>query len=215
MKKGDEDEMKETREAVHQKAGFTGHLPIGSRPGILVVDFQLGFTAPDLCPLAGECTVEVELTRKILDLSREKKIPIFFTAIGYSNEHDAGLWIKKVPSLRHLMLDSELVQIDPRLNVQQNEVVIIKKYASAFAGTSLASLASAQQVNTLLITGTTTSGCVRASAVDALQNGFTPYVVEDAVCDRSREAHKANLQDLKTKYAELISAEQVLTLLSS
>jgi maleamate amidohydrolase len=99
------------------------------------------------------------------------------------------------------------------LNLQTEETVIVKKYASAFAGTSLASLLTEQGVDTLLITGTTTSGCVRASTLDAMQSGFVPYVVEDAVCDRTPETHDSNLKDMKTKYAELITTEQVVSIL--
>lgn len=204
----------DTRAAVHEKAGFTGSLPIGTQFGILVVDFQLGFTDPQRSQLAGDFAKEIDNTRRILEQARKKKLPIFYTVIGYRNETEAGLWIHKVPSLKHLMLDSSLVELDSRLNVQAVETVIVKKYASAFAGTSLASLLTAQGVDTLIITGTTTSGCVRASVVDALQCGFAPYVVEDAVCDRSLEAHDSNLKDLKTKYAELITTERILAMLS-
>jgi maleamate amidohydrolase len=199
---------------IYKNAGFTGGLTLGKSPGILVIDFQMGFTDPSQSPLAGDFGSELERTALILDKAREKDIPIFFSVIGYENEQEAGLWIRKVPSLSHLKIGSPLLEIDPRLSRRPNETVIIKKYASAFAGTHLASLLSANGIDTLLVTGTTTSGCVRGSVVDSIQHGFAPFVIEDAVCDRALGPHESNLLDMKAKYAELISTEQALAYLN-
>ncbi|RFU71473.1 isochorismatase family protein [Peribacillus saganii] len=206
--------MKEEVQAIYEHAGFTGELPIGNKIGILVIDFQLGFTDPNLSPLAGDFSVEIEKTATILTKAREKSVPIFFCTIGYENEKEGGQWIKKAPGLKVLNSNPKLMEIDPRLNRQPNEVVIVKKYASAFAGTPIVSLLTASGIDTLFVTGTTTSGCVRASVVDAIQNGFIPFVIEDAVCDRAIEPHRSNLFDMKAKYAELITTQAAVNYLN-
>jgi nicotinamidase-related amidase len=208
MKEGDS--MEQNIDAIYSSAGFTGNLTLGMRPAVLVVDFQLGFTDPDQSPLAGDFSTEIERTARILDQARKGNVPVFYTAIGYATEEETGLWGRKVPSLKNSIIGSALTEIDPRLKRRPDEIVIIKKYASAFAGTPLASLLSAQKVDTLLVTGTTTSGCIRASVVDALQNGFTPFVVTDAVCDRAAGPHESNLLDMKSKYAESMTTDQAV-----
>jgi maleamate amidohydrolase len=204
----------EDKKNIYDNAGFTGSFEIEGKVGVLVVDFQIGFTDPSQSPLAGDCSMELSRTSYLLEKAREKNIPIFFCAVGYNNENEAGVWMKKVPSLSYLKIGSPLLEIDPILNRKDNETLIIKKYASAFAGTNLSSLLSAVGVNTLFITGTTTSGCIRASVVDALQNGFIPFVIKDAVCDRAKEPHESNLFDMQAKYAELITAEDAVSFLN-
>jgi nicotinamidase-related amidase len=137
-------------------------------------------------------------------------LPVHFTTTAYEEGFaSAGVFIKKVPSLSHLKLGSELVQIDERIAPKSGEVVWTKQYASAFFGTSLASTLVSQNVDTLIITGCTTSGCVRASAVDSCQNGFRTIIVEEAVGDRSQNAHQSNLFDLDAKYADVVSLGDV------
>ncbi len=200
-------------QSVYEDSGFLGELSIGENVGVLVVDFQNGFTKPEMSPLAADCPNELKQTAAILTKAREKNIPIFFCVIGYTNDDEAGVWLKKVPSLSVLKIGTTLVEVDERLDYQPNETLIVKKYASAFAGTSLASLLTAKKIDSLFITGTTTSGCIRASVVDAISNGIQPFVVTDAVCDRIKESHDNNLVDMKAKYAELVTTDTVLDFL--
>jgi maleamate amidohydrolase len=201
-------------EDIYSDAGFNGSIPIGEKIAVLVVDFQIGFTDPQQSPLAGESTEEVLNTVRILNCAREKNVPIIYTVVGYSSEVEGGLFIHKVPSLKKLKIGTPLTELDPRLERRSDEPIIIKKYPSAFFGTYLSSLLSAQKIDTLFITGTTTSGCIRASVVDAMQYGFAPYVIEDAVSDRASGPHESNLFDMKSKNAELINTSQAIAYLN-
>lgn len=194
---------------MYQQRGFSSRVGIGERPALLIIDFIKGFTDTD-CPLGSNLDAEVSATKKLLDEFRWRKLPVHFTTTAYDEEMvSAGVFVKKVPSLAHLKFGSVWIEIDERLTPQAGEVVWTKQYASAFFGTSLASALSAQKVDTLIITGCTTSGCVRASAVDSCQNGFLTNVVRECVGDRSQAAHEANLFDLDAKYADVVSLEDV------
>jgi maleamate amidohydrolase len=204
---------KETIE-FYQQRGFAQRVGFGQSPALLIIDFINAFT--DLSsPLASELDPEVEATKTLLILAREKRIPIFFTTVGYDEGYaDAGVFIKKVPSLSVLKAGSRLVEIDERLKPEAGEHILLKKYASAFFGTSLWSTLTALRVDTLLITGCTTSGCVRASAVDACQTGFHTIVVEEAVGDRAAGPHHANLFDIDAKYGDVVPLQVALDYLS-
>lgn len=199
----------------YEDSGFLGKLVMGERPGILVVDFQKGFTKPELSPLASHCPNELQETLRILKKARERNIPIFFCVIGYQNDEESGVWGQKGPSLRSLIEGTELVELDESLEHQKGETIIVKKWASAFVGTPLAAYLTSKSIDTLIITGTTTSGCIRASAVDAISNGFKPVIVKDAVCDRLQEAHENSLKDMEAKYTEIYMTEDVLSYLDT
>lgn len=194
---------------MYQQRGFSSRVGFGERPALLVIDFIKGFTDTN-CPLGSNLDSEVSATKKLLDEFRRRKLSVHFTTTAYDEEMvSAGVFVKKVPSLANLKFGSAWVEIDKRLTPQTGEVVWTKQYASAFFGTSLASALSAQKVDTLIITGCTTSGCVRASAVDSCQNGFLTNVVSECVGDRSPAAHEANLFDLDAKYADVVSLKEV------
>jgi maleamate amidohydrolase len=202
-------------EEMYQQRGFGNKVGFGERPALLVIDFIKGFTDTS-CPLGSNLDAEVSATKQLLDLFREKKLPVHFTTTAYDSEMvSAGVFVKKVPSLAHLKLGSSWVEIDDRLTPVFGEVVWTKQYASAFFGTSLSSALSAQKIDTLIITGCTTSGCVRASAVDSCQYGFLTNVVRECVGDRSAAAHEANLSDLDAKYADVISLVEVISFLET
>ena len=154
---------------VYERARLGGSLTLGTRPAVLVVDFQRGFTEPEA--MAGaDLTEQVEAARTLLDAARAKGLPVVYTTIGYEpHMKDAALWPEKGPALRELELDSHWVDIDPRLARRDDEVVVVKKGASGFFGTNLASILISQRVDTVILCGATTSGCVRATAVDLLQ----------------------------------------------
>ena len=200
---------------IYAKARLGEAVTMGSRPAVLVVDFSCGFTDPG-CALGSDLTAEVEATRRLLDAAREKGMPVIFTTIGFEESlKDGGLWLQKVPSLGDLQLGGRWVEIDPRLGRQPDETVIVKKGASAFFGTNLAAVLIAQGVDSVVLCGATTSGCIRASAIDLLQYGFPTLVPRECVGDRAQAPHEANLFDIQAKYADVVPLEDALAYVAS
>lgn len=196
----------------YKRKGFSNPLGYGRNPGLLVIDYVTGFTDP-ACDLGTDYDREIDATCQLLEVAREKNVQIVFTTVQYDKGMtDAGWFFKKVPSLINLETGSPWTALDPRLRVEPgpSEHVVNKKYASAFFGTNVASLFTSTGCDTIIITGVTTSGCVRASTVDALQNGFRPIVVEEAVGDRAAGPHQANLFDMNAKYADVVDLENAL-----
>ena len=195
--------------------GFSQRVGYGEHPAVIVVDFLVGFTDTE-SPLAGDLEAPLQETLRILDAARGVGVPIVFTTIAYDpSMKDAGLFPLKVPSLKWLVEGSRWVELDPRLNRQDGETVVSKKYASSFFGTDLAAQMTSQNVDTLIITGCTTSGCIRATVVDALQNGFRAIVPREAVGDRAEGPHEANLFDIDAKYGDVVSVDEVLAYLAA
>ena len=205
----------EDKHAIYEHAQLGHRLGFGKKPALIVVDFQLGFTVPEQSPLAGNLDAEVAATNELIAAARKKDIPVIFTVVGYDphRQDDAGLWPEKAPSLRMLTLGSDLVKLDPRLKHEPGDLVITKKYASGFFGTYLASTLTMQSVDTAIVTGCTTSGCVRATVMDALANGFRPIVPIECVGDRAQEPHQANLFDIGAKYGDVMPLQEVLAYL--
>jgi maleamate amidohydrolase len=190
--------------------GLGGAVGFGERPAIVVVDFILGFTDRS-SPLSGDLEQPLTETLRLLDEARKRSVPIFFTTVEYDESlKDAGLFVKKVPSLKWLVRGTRWVELDPRLARRPGEILLRKKYASAFFGTDFASLLVAAAVDTLIITGCTTSGCIRATAIDALQYGLRAIVPAEAVGDRAQMPHEANLFDIDAKYGDVVAVEEVL-----
>jgi maleamate amidohydrolase len=195
---------------IYERARLGGSITLGERPAVLVVDFSLGFTDPD-STLGADLTAEVEATRGLLDAAREKGTPVVYTTIGFEPSlADGGLWLQKVPALAELQLGGRWVEIDPRLGRRGDETVVLKKGASAFFGTNLASILIAQRVDTVVLCGATTSGCVRATAIDLLQYGFPSLVPRECVGDRAQGPHEANLFDIHAKCADVVSVDEAL-----
>ena len=184
-------------------------LGIGKNPALIVVDMCLGFTDPE-CVLGADCLTVLAANRRLLAAFRTHRLPIFFTTVIYRNANQARVFRDRIAALNILTPDSKWVQIDPTLDRQPDEVLIEKQWASAFHETDLVTQLRALNVDSLVVTGLTTSGCVRATAVDGLQYDYRVVVAEDAVGDRNMEAHKANLFDLRAKYADVKTSEQVL-----
>lgn len=201
---------------VYAEARLGERVGYGERPAVLVVDLQIGFTAPEISPIAGELGPVIAATNRILAAARAVGVPAYFTVIGYDPEcmDDAGLWPKKGPYLRMLTLGSDLVKLDPRLERRPSDLVLVKKYASAFFGTHLAPLLAAKGIDTLVVTGCTTSGCVRATIVDALGYGLRPIVPIEAVGDRADEPHEASLFDIDAKYGDVVSLDEAVAYLA-
>ena len=199
----------EARE-VYAKARIGESVTLGSHPAVLVVDFSCGFTDPE-CALGSDMTDAVESTRRLLDAARAKGLPVVFTTIGYEPSlKDGGLWLQKVPALGDLQVGGRWVDIDPRLEPRDDESIVLKKGASGFFGTNLASILVSQQVDSVILCGATTSGCIRATAVDLLQYGFPTIVPRECVADRAQAPHEANLFDINAKYADVVSLEHAL-----
>jgi nicotinamidase-related amidase len=198
---------------VYKRARLGESVTLGERPAVLVVDFSCGFTDPE-CALGSDLAAEVEATRGLLDVARGRGVPVIFTTIGFEpNRKDGALWLQKVPSLGALEVGGRWVEIDPRLERQDDETVVLKKGASAFFGTNLGAILVAQRVDTVILCGATTSGCVRATAVDLLQHGFPTIVPKDCVGDRAQAPHDANLFDIQAKYADVVTLEDALAYL--
>ena len=205
----------ETARAVYEKAGLGQAVTLGDRPAVLVVDFSCGFTDP-ACPLGSDLTPQVEATRRLLDAARERGVPVVFTTIAFEPSlKDGGLWMQKVPSLGDLQLGGHWVEIDPRLGPRPDETVIVKKGASAFFGTNVAAILISQGIDSIILCGATTSGCIRATAIDLLQYGYPTLVPRECVGDRAQAPHDANLFDIQAKYADVVSLDEVLAYVES
>jgi maleamate amidohydrolase len=195
---------------VYAAARLGEAVTMGASPAVLVVDFSCGFTDPE-CPLGSELSAEVEATRRLLDAARAKGLPVIFTTIGFEPSlKDGGLWLQKVPALGDLQVGGRWVEIDPRLERREDETIVLKKGASAFFGTNLAAILVSEGIDSVVLCGATTSGCVRATAVDLLQHGFPTLVPRECVGDRAHAPHEANLFDIQAKYADVVSLEDAL-----
>jgi maleamate amidohydrolase len=196
--------------ASYDASGLGGELGFGVRPAVVVVDLTLGFT--DLaCPLASDLDAEVAATRELLAAARAHDVSVVFLAMTIrADGFDGGVFVRKCPPLRMLTAGSRWTEIDPRLDPRPGEVVLPKTGASGFTGTPLKTLLTTWGVDTVLVTGATTSGCVRATVVDACMAGFIPVVVREAVGDRDPDQHRASLIDMAGKYADVRSLAEVL-----
>jgi nicotinamidase-related amidase len=200
---------------VYAAARLGQRVTLGSRPAVLVVDFSCGFTDPE-CTLGADMSAEVEATRRLLDTARGRGLPVIFTTIGYeASLKDGGLWLQKVPSLGDLQIGGRWVEIDPRLEPREDETIVLKKGASAFFGTNLPAILVSQGVDSVILCGATTSGCIRATAIDLLQYGYPTLVPRECVADRAQAPHEANLFDINAKYADVVPLDDVLEYVES
>jgi nicotinamidase-related amidase len=201
--------MTESLQANYARGGFGQSLAFGRRPALLVIDFVRAYLVKS-SPLYAGVEAARDGAEALLRASRAAGLPIVHTNVVYQpGGRDGGVFFRKVPALRCFEAGAhpELAAFAEGLEPVAGETVISKQYASAFFATSLASTLTALGVDTVLIAGLSTSGCVRASAVDCVQHGFVPVVVREAVGDRAREPHEANLFDLQAKYAEVVTLD--------
>jgi nicotinamidase-related amidase len=182
---------------------------LGRRPALVLVDVIEGFTDP-ACPLGSEADAVVAACRQLLDAFRHAGLPVFFTTVVYHDERQARVFRDRLPALDILQPGSRWVRVDPRLAPRVDEPVIEKRWASGFFGTDLDERLTAAGADSLVVVGLTTSGCVRATAVDGLQHDYPVVVPRQAVGDRNGAAHEANLFDLHAKYADVIDLSDVL-----
>ncbi len=191
--------------------GFNGTLTPGKKPAVLSIDLMRAYfdAGSPLCLPSKSC---LPVAADVIAAARLESVPVIHTVVRYGPEgRDGGVFIRKVPALRSLIGDTRNGQLMPEVTPLPDETVIVKQYASAFFGTSLGSLLQAQGVDTVIIIGTSTSGCVRATAVDAIQHGFIPIVVSDGVGDRNEAVHRASLYDLQAKYAEVLDSRTAIS----
>ena len=196
--------------------GFGERQGFGRRPALLVIDMSVGFTSPE-SPLHCELEDAVAAIGQLLDAARASRLPVVYTTVSYGEGEKAvaKAFIDKVPALLALAAGSAFTEIDSRIAPLPHEPVLNKLFASAFFGTSLQSLLAAHDCDSVLLTGTSTSGCVRATAVDVLQNGYRLTIPREAVGDRNRAAHEQALYDVDAKYGDVVSLEESLAWLAS
>lgn len=188
-------------------------LSAARRYALVLVDLSVAFTDPARSRLGAACDAVVAANRRLLDAFRSAGAPVLFTTVAYDRPDQARVFREKLPVLNDLVLGSPLVAIDPRLQPAPGEAVIVKHGASGFFGTDLAARLRAADVDGVMVTGLTTSGCVRATAVDALQYDLRVVIPAQAVGDRDEAAHRANLHDLQVKYADVLDLDACLALL--
>ena len=201
----------QTAEANYQ--GVWGNrIGFGQRPALVVIDFLKAYTIEG-APLYAPGVVEaVAQTPALIASARASRIPVIHTRILYLAENcaDGGMWVKKSPVMKAMVEGNVLAEFCEGVEPAAGELVIVKQYASAFFGTSLASHLHAQGIDTVIMAGCSTSGCIRASAVDAVQHGFRAIVVRDCVGDRHPDPHNANLFDIDSKYGDVVSREEAI-----
>jgi maleamate amidohydrolase len=192
-------------------AAFDGHLPFGKRPALIIIDFVMAYLEKS-SPLYAGVEDALASNERLLAAARMAGIPVIFTNVVYTpGGADGGIFYRKIPALKIFERGSPLGEFPPSLQPREGELVISKQYASSFFGTHLGATLTAMGIDTLLISGLSTSGCVRATALDACQHGFLPFVVRDACGDRHPGPHESSLFDLQAKYAEVISEAEAIT----
>jgi nicotinamidase-related amidase len=197
---------------VYDARGFGGRQGPGRRPAVVVVDFIEGFTNPE-SRLACDTADAVAATRSLLDAARAAHVPVLFTTVAYDDDdlERAAMFVAKAPALATLRPGSRWVEVDARLGRREDEPVLVKLFASAFFGTELDDALREAGCDTVIVTGASTSGCVRATAVDALQYGYRVLVPREAVADRAVDAHNASLLDIDAKYGDVVSIDDAIS----
>ena len=203
-------EWQASTQAQYAEKGLGSRVGWGERPGLVVVDFANGFTDPE-SPLGSDVSDELAATAKLLESCRAHGHPVIFMTVAYKPDFsDAATFIDKVPALSVLVENTKAVEIDDRIAPALGEPVVTKKFASAFFGTDVDEQLRRAGVDTVVIAGCSTSGCVRATAIDSMQYGFRTILVEEAVADRAEGPHQANLFDIDSKYGDVVSLESAL-----
>jgi len=197
----------------YDKRGYNHAVGAGACPALLVIDFSRAFTGGRSAFPGGDFATQLAATRRLAEAARPHA-PVIFTTIAYGADmHDAGLWAKKVPWLHACQAGSPLVEIDPALAPQPADITIVKKYPSALFGTGLHETLQKRGIDTLILAGCTTSVCVRATAIDAMQHGYRTLVVREAVGDFDAAVHAVHLADVGARYADVVGLEDALAYL--
>lgn len=197
----------------YQTAGYgQGRVGFGEQPALIVVDFQKAFTLKE-SPLGGSpfITSAVTKTKELILAARKANVQIIYTVVGYrADQQDMGLWPAKVGTLSNVTLGSQWVEIDDELPVLDEDIVLLKKMPSAFFNTDLTNILIHKRIDTVVIAGCTTSGCVRATAVDSFSYGFRTIIAEECVGDQGLEPHRANLFDINNRYGDIVKNVEII-----
>ena len=199
--------------ADNYRGAFDGRLGFGERPALLLVDLTQAYF-DESCPLYAGAEEALSSAIRIRDAAREASIPVIYTNVVYrADGSDGGVFFRKVPVLENFVAGHPMGAWAPGIQPAEDEIVISKQYPSAFFGTPLDSILQDLEVDTVIITGVTTSGCVRATCVDTMSYGYVPIVVADACGDRHDAPHEANLFDMNAKYADVVSEAETIEFL--
>lgn len=202
----------DSQQNYYDKIGFSERLGFGKRPAVLVIDMCRGITEPGKMYI--DMDAHIPRIQAINEAARRIGAPVIFTTVAYHKDlADAGTFGQKVPLVQNLLYGSTDVEIDPRLPVEDTDHLLVKKFPSAFYGTNLQSMLTGLGVDTTIIVGNSTSGCVRATTCDAISGGFRPVVPSDCVADRAPLSHEVNLFDMDSKYADVMPSAEVLAYL--
>jgi nicotinamidase-related amidase len=200
---------------IYSQSGIGSRTGFGQRPALVIVDLQNGFTDP-ACPVGGDLTDTVEATALLLGVARDRGIPVAYTAVGFhASRSDGAVWLRKMPGLAALVEGGHWCEIDPRVQPSEGEPVWVKRASSAFFSTPLQTFLIGNGVDTLIVSGCVTSGCVRATVVDAVSYGYRVVVPEECVGDRADGPHAWNLFDIDSKYADVEPLARVLDALQA
>jgi nicotinamidase-related amidase len=203
--------MSDSSEPFYTELGFGTRIGLGDRPALIVIDMSRAFCDPAY-KVGGDQTAALEAIAELLPPAREQGVPVYFTTVAYRTDgRDGGTFVEKVPALRELVDDDPAVtEIHPRIAPVEGEVVLNKKYPSAFFQTHLLSMLVVDRIDTLILTGCSTSGCVRATAVDGVSHGYRITVPVQAVIDRWPAPHEAALFDIDAKYGDVVAVADVV-----
>lgn len=188
--------------------GFGGSVGFGRTPALLVIDMQIGYTDPSY-PLGSDQSHAIPVMAKLIDAARRSRVPIFYATTLFEPEDTELVFLKKIPTIGGFRSGSRSIEIHPALAPRESDTVIRKKFPSSFAGTDLDERLRSAGIDTLILVGCSTSGCIRAAAQDGVSLDYHVIVPRDAVCDRSSAAHEANLIDIDAKFADVVSADDV------
>ncbi len=195
---------------------YEGRLQPGTQPALLIVDVVMAYLTEGSALFMADAAAALASNKRLAEAARSIGVPVVFTNVCYREDgSDGGVFYRKAPVLKAFIEGSPLGAFPESLTPNPGDRVVTKQYPSAFFGTGLAEALHTQRIDTLLIAGYSTSGCVRASALDAMQYGFIPLVVREACADRHSGPHEANLFDLQAKYAEVISEAEALAVIGA
>jgi maleamate amidohydrolase len=209
--------MSETLDTNYARAGYHAQQSWGRRPAVLMIDFANAYYDPSSPLFGGEgCQIALDHAARLAPAARAAGVPVIYTEVKYQpGGADGGAFYAKVPALTNFDAGAETQKLQTPLTVEKGDIVVTKQYPSGFFGTSLAATLKWLKIDTLLLAGVTTSGCVRATCIDSISHGFVTLVVEDAVGDRADGPHQANLFDMSAKYADLLSTDEAIDYLKS